>query len=37
MTIFSAALACKMGALTNAHYWKKNVISLVMFDQVVQI
>ena len=34
--MFSAVLGCEMEVLANARYWKKNMVSPVMFDQVVQ-
>ena len=36
MTMFSALLGCRMELLADAHYWKKNMVCSVMFDQVVQ-
>ena len=36
MTVFSAVLGCKMEVLAHAHNWKKNMVSPVMYDQVVQ-
>ena len=36
MTMSSAVLGCKMEVLADAHYWKKNMVCSVMFDQVVQ-
>ena len=36
MNMFSAVLNYKLEVLTDAHHWKKNMISPVIFDQVVQ-
>ena len=36
VTMFSSVLGRKMEGSTDAHYWKKNMVSPVMFDQAAQ-
>ena len=36
VTMFSSDLGRKMEGWTDAHYWKKNMVSLVIFDQAAQ-